>query len=358
MSGDPTEMRIAFVGDVFFGNQHPSLCGEILESFAACDATIINQEGPICDVFPSDNKKMLLHSFPEAAACLAAWGVTHATLANNHMFDHGIEGFEATQQALAGAGIEYCGAGMNATEASSPLILMKDDIRVGIIAATETRTHAILAGENSPGCGSLDRDRLEKDIRHLKRDIHHVILIPHWGYCDFTFPDIESVSLAETVLDFGASAVVGHHSHIPHGARRRNDGRFIAYSLGNFFFDYEHQSRKIQPTKEELSGTVLVLTFNRKSITEISWIFTHQNGKMITLDQQQNRATLLMCRNTPMKDLQNYPRFWKKQVALRFVRRFFFWLNPFQWRKIRLATIESLLIMAREFIRKSGGVEN
>jgi len=354
MSENRDVFRIAFVGDVFLGKQKPTLSNEILKIFASCDATIINQEGPICSSFQCDHKKMLLHSVPESSACLAAWGVTHATLANNHTFDHGVDGFYSTRQALVESGIDFFGAGMNFEEASSSSILKKKDIRIGIISGTEKRTNALLAGENSPGCRSLDRDQLEIDIRQLKMDTNHVLLIPHWGYCDYKFPDSESVSLAEAALDFGTSAVIGHHSHLLHGYRRRIDGRFVAYSLGNFFFDdHFFQVLGMTQKRDELLGAILVLTFNRESITDIDWFFTRQIGTVVLMDQQPDRTILLTQRSLPMTELQNYPRFWKKQVRLRFTRRFLFWLNPLHWKRFRLATIQSLLIMAREFVKKS-----
>lgn len=57
----------------------------------------------------------------------------------------------------------------------------------------------------------------------------------HWGTEKATEPDATQITLAHAAVDVGADLVVGHHPHVLQGIEKYN-GKYIAYSLGNFCF--------------------------------------------------------------------------------------------------------------------------
>ncbi len=65
-----------------------------------------------------------------------------------------------------------------------------------------------------------------------------VIVTPHWGEEYETTPRAQEKVLAHSILDAGATAILGSHPHVlqPMEKYKTQDGReaFIIYSLGNF----------------------------------------------------------------------------------------------------------------------------
>ena len=64
-------------------------------------------------------------------------GFDVVSLANNHVFDLGVEGLENTIKLLKENGIQYCGAGMNLKEASRPAIIECNGKTIAIFAYHE-----------------------------------------------------------------------------------------------------------------------------------------------------------------------------------------------------------------------------
>ena len=72
-------------------------------------------------------------------------------------------------------------------------------------------------------------------IRDARRMADIVIVNIHWGIEYATSPTVDQVRFARMMIDAGASAIIGHHPHIPHGVEIYRNAP-IAYSLGNFIF--------------------------------------------------------------------------------------------------------------------------
>ena len=278
------------------------------------------------------------------------------TLANNHVCDHGAEGLEETCQRLDKAGIDHVGAGKNLGQATQPGIVEIQGIRLGFLGYAWSETQATVATENGHGCAPLEGQLILSQIRELKTLVDHVIVMPHWGYCDYAYPTDFNVELGEKMLDAGASAVVGHHSHILHGHRKRNDGKLIAYSLGNFFFDeFKYAGKMVKSCGESAKGAVLKIELGTSELLDVQWHFTQQKDSRIEIDVRPFRKKEFAKRSEAVANLENYSAFWQKQVKKRMARRVLFWLNPFNWRKFKFATIRALGIMLKESVFRRKG---
>jgi len=265
------------------------------------------------------------------------------------MFDHGEEGFRSTCRALASREILFAGAGARVDEASRPLVLDCDGVRVGVIACAEATTQAQMATSESSGCNPLRFPHMAEQVSSVRAQAGVVVVVPHWGMCDYAYPPVDVVFHGERLLDAGADIVIGHHSHIPQGMRRRKDGKAIVYSLGDLFFDtYQAGNRKIAPTEENRKGLLLILELVEGKIASILPVFTRHCGTVVHEDTRAEREHELADRSGPLKWVECYPAHWRAVVRERLIRRVGFWANPAHWRYIRPATMQAALIMGRE----------
>lgn len=181
---------------------------------------------------PRDDK-LCLAGDPRYAQAFAAAGIDILTLANNHCLDFGPEGLAETRRYLDTAGIAALGAGSDLGEASQPLVVERNGLRVGFIAACHASTMpSAVATAHSPGVAPLEQGALLAAIAALKPAVDHVILLLHWGLEYAHYPTPEQVTLARRAVERGASAVLGHHSHSLQGIETYGGG-VIAYSLAN-----------------------------------------------------------------------------------------------------------------------------
>ena len=172
-------------------------------------------------------------SEPETAAALRSGGFDVVSLANNHIMDYGAEGLETTIAILEREGILHVGAGMDEAEARRPVVVERNGRRFGITACAMKGTHT--AGGGRPGAAPLD-DLVLDGIRSLGERTDTVVVSVHFGKIFTDFPTREDQAAARRMIDAGADAVIGHHSHVVQGIERYGKG-IIAYSLGEFIFD-------------------------------------------------------------------------------------------------------------------------
>jgi len=345
-------IRLAFLGDVFLGKQPAKLSSSLYEILNRCDQVIANLETPICKPSPIKSSKILLRSDPGTEKILPDWGITAVTFANNHIFDHGETGFKATCEALNIQRIRFAGAGMNRMDAARPLFFEIGSLRIAIIACTEYGTQAQVATANTPGCHHLDFPDIAAQIRYLKQKVNIVIVTPHWGYCDYSYPPQEVVENGEKLLEAGADMVIGHHSHVVQGMNQRKSGQFIAYSLGDFYFgDYDFRGHKVSATGENAKGVCLIVELSANMFPKVQKIYTRQHTDYIALDVDiEKRENEFQERSAPLHDLFNYPNYWREVVRKRLCRRLAYWMNPFNWKQMKLATFNALWIMIKQQI--------
>ncbi|MDO4475473.1 MAG: CapA family protein [Lachnospiraceae bacterium] len=184
---------------------------------ASDDITFGNLEGALSNGGTRKEKQFAFRGSPEYTAILTEGSVEAVTLANNHSADYGDQAYADTQTALEQAGIGWC---------SGEQISFRDvnGIRVALIG--------IYALEN----GTEKLGEVEQTIAAAKAQGAGLIVVGfHWSAEMAETPDDSMVTLAHAAIDQGADMVVGHHPHVLQGIEEYN-GKYIAYSLGNFCF--------------------------------------------------------------------------------------------------------------------------
>lgn len=171
---------------------------------------------------------------PESASMLECAQFDVLGIANNHIMDWGIEGLQTTQSTLAQQGICTVGAGMHLSEARRPVCIETNGIRIGFLAYCKASDRTALPGR--PGAAPIVVDQVCNDIDLLRPQVHHVVLLLHWGveYCDYPIPD--DALAGHRFIDAGATIVFGSHAHVPQGYELYKHG-VVFYGLGNFVYD-------------------------------------------------------------------------------------------------------------------------
>ncbi|WP_445715178.1 CapA family protein [Flavobacterium sp.] len=156
--------------------------------------------------------------------------------ANNHFKDYGWEGMKETYDSLRNHNINWVGSGENFEEASKVFYWEKNDIKFAFINIAENEWTTTT--DENPGCNPLDLVNVFNAIQEAKNKVDFVIVIVHGGHEHYELPSPRMKKWYRFFVDSGASAVIGHHTHIISGFEIYKEAP-IFYSLGNFCFDWE-----------------------------------------------------------------------------------------------------------------------
>jgi poly-gamma-glutamate synthesis protein (capsule biosynthesis protein) len=232
-----------FGGDVLLGGYYEIAAGESLSLafsrftlMADADIAMVNLENPVTTRGKKVPKPYNFRMHPGFLRTITDAGIDLVTIANNHVFDYGREGFFDTISYLDSAGIRHVGAGVDRDEAHKPVVMQVRGKRIGFLAYYGGR-EAPGAGKFSPGVARREPGRVTADILNLKNILRadYVVVNLHWGTEKADTPDLSQQAFARALIDAGADAVIGHHPHVLQGIEAYRSG-VIVYSLGNFVF--------------------------------------------------------------------------------------------------------------------------
>ena len=270
-------MRLFFCGDIMPGGVLPYqdvYIGEELRNYmSGFDFRIGTLEAAIGTDLSYDPIKMagrqnIIYARDEDFFRVKEMGFDVVSLANNHVWDLGEEGLKNTIRILKENNIKYCGAGLNLEEASQPAVIEKDGMTIAILAycmyGNKYLGYVELAGENKAGINPLDIEKVICDIKQAKQKFDKVFVMPHWGREYQYEPLPECVMMAKKMIDVGADAVLGSHTHQMQPLVNYK-GKPICYSMGNFLFPdfYMYPPRPIWYPKsiEEVKGITDVVGY-------------------------------------------------------------------------------------------------
>jgi poly-gamma-glutamate capsule biosynthesis protein CapA/YwtB (metallophosphatase superfamily) len=253
----PVVTTLTFVGDIMLGRgvaaANPLGAGRTLAPYAprlrSADIAVGNLESTLStDGRPRQGDDSFAAS-PSVVRDLERAGLDLLTLANNHTGDYGPRALRQTLDRIDHGGVARVGAGRNAAEAWSPVVLRRNGLSFGFLAFNAIG-ETPRATRRSPGAAELrmqprlgplndaDLARMTRSVHRLAADVDVVTVLPHWGdqYTHLAVRDQRKV--ARALVDAGADLVVGGHPHWVQGVAVR-ERAFVAYSLGNFVFDMD-----------------------------------------------------------------------------------------------------------------------
>lgn len=233
-------MRIALVGDIAaFGrhclHRHPDVVRRfdaIASLLRSHDLVIGNLETPFVDGERAVGYKSAhLRAHPANIELLCHLGITHVSLANNHIADYGERAFERTTRLLDQAGIGWFGVGRRA------LRLELRGERISLLGYCSLNTNPGLLGRKRRD--DLNILAVEEAVAALERnrdDGLFTIMAVHSGEEHVHFPSSDDVAFARGLARRFNLVYHGHHPHVVQGFEIVC-GSPLFYSLGNFIFD-------------------------------------------------------------------------------------------------------------------------
>ena len=152
-------ITLAVVGDFWVNRplprDEPGL-EMVLEKLRAADLSVCVLEMPLSRRGAPAEKIVRMRAPPERAEDLHHLGVDCVTIANNHMLDYGPDALLDTLEVLRKRRNPILGGGpKDIEEASHPLVLEAQGVRVSFLACAATLPLGSAAGEDRPGVNPL-----------------------------------------------------------------------------------------------------------------------------------------------------------------------------------------------------------
>lgn len=287
---------------------------ELKELIQSCDLKVVNFEVPLKPEIklPSQRRERFFQN-DDAPDFLRSLGFNLFSLANNHAFDWGDEGFKKTKVAL---GDDSFGAG-NYEEAFKVKVVEVNGAKIGFMAlsfAAYTGVFDDVTKHEGLGCAYINDLRVNHDIIEAKKHVDYLFILPHDGieYIDVPMP--ETIARYRDFIDYGADGVIAAHPHCPQGWEEYK-GKLVFYSLGNFFFNSKESYDFRADKPHWYEGLCVVMTIvdgrvswevvNTKNVDNIAIEIDHDN-KRIT----QNEKLCLY-----LKDKNEYDLYLRKVCA-------------------------------------------
>lgn len=251
---DSYDFTLAFAGDMnldenwstmqFYNQQengiYDCISEELIDEMNDADVMWINNEFTYSnDGKPMNGKAYTFRANPDRVGILQQLGVDIAGLANNHVYDYGKTALLDTFDTLRGAGISYVGAGHDLAEAMTPVYMEVEGKTIAYVAASRAEKNKMTpqATETEPGIlRCYDTELFLSEIREAREHADFVIACVHWGTEYSTILEEVQTTTGHEYIDAGADVVIGAHSHCLQGFEFYN-GKLIAYSLGNYWFN-------------------------------------------------------------------------------------------------------------------------
>ncbi len=205
----------------------------------AADIAVVNRKTCVSTRGrPWPGKEFTFRGTPRSLRTAASFaGVDVGSLANNHSLDYGRAAFADTLAYAERYGIRTVGGGANLGHARKPAILGRGGLRIAFLGFSDVRPPGFDAGPGRSGATPAFPRYIRTDVRRAARRADVVVVYFHWGIELDRSPTSRQRTLARVALGAGASVVLGAHPHVLQ-PRERRGSKFVAWSLGNFVFDW------------------------------------------------------------------------------------------------------------------------
>ena len=214
---------------------------------------VANLEGSIID---DPENTIGVYNSDETLDVLRALNIKAVSLANNHIQDRS-RSFNHTQESLKKYGIQFFGA--NRKEDNSTLwkeILIGTERYYFLSGAAYITgvTRKRNSNDSFASVNEIEYDGILNALREIRKKDKEakIICLFHWG-CELElYPYPADREFAKKLIDEGANAVIGCHSHCIQGLEIYKN-KPIVYGLGNFLFyqGYYWEGKLVFPSISE-----------------------------------------------------------------------------------------------------------
>ena len=260
-------IRIFFAGD-FCSKPSTSkinVSKELKDLIQSCDLKVVNFEVPLKpDIELPERKEERFFQNDDTPEFLRSLGFDLFSIANNHIYDWGEEGYKKTKEALGDAAF---GAG-DYNEAYQVKEVEIKGIKIGFLALSYFIIIQDIDRSEETSCAYINDLKVNHVIIEAKKRLDFLFIICHDGieYVDAPMP--ETIARYRDLIDYGADGIVGSHPHCPQGWEEYK-GKPIFYSLGNFFFNSKEDTLYRATNRAHwYEGRCVVLSVEDK---QLSW---------------------------------------------------------------------------------------
>jgi poly-gamma-glutamate capsule biosynthesis protein CapA/YwtB (metallophosphatase superfamily) len=216
--------------------------GNVLPLLQSTDVNIINLETTLTYSNNEVPKVFNFKASPDKVNVLTKAHITAVNLANNHILDYSEEGLFETIENLEAARILHTGAGSNYRAAATPVIMERNNIRIGLQGFTDNEpAWKALADRSGTNYINIASKRQQSDVlsslASLSEQVDLLIVSIHWGPNMKEKPDEAFIEFAHAMVDNGAGLIHGHSAHNFQGIEVYGHG-VILYDTGDFIDDY------------------------------------------------------------------------------------------------------------------------
>lgn len=228
-------MKLLILGDLFYDYDYIAEDIYHISNYIKNENynVILNLEGPITNNHKRKIEKRGEHLCQSKSVLdvLSILNVKGVTLSNNHTFDYLEDGYKDTVKVLEENNIQYTGVVKSNREKPKCIkVTDKDDV-YEIYAGTDPFEESFCRSK-TVGC-ALISDLLVNGIN--ERSNSKKIAFLHTGFEYNTVPTIRTIKECRKLVDNGFDIVICSHPHIVQPYEEYK-GKFIFYSLGNFYF--------------------------------------------------------------------------------------------------------------------------
>ena len=258
----------------------------LVNRLRAADILFVNNEFTFSDKGEKQAQKTYtFRANPANVSVYKELGVDVASIANNHIYDYKADAMRDTIVTIEGAGIACIGGGENIAQAKKAAYFRINGKVIAFIAAGRAEPWFETPTAGKEKLGILDAygsDNCVNAIKDAAANSDYVFVYVHWGTENSHNTSGEQITEGKRYIDAGADAVIGAHSHILQGMDFYK-GRFIAYSLGNFWFNLK-----------ELQSGYLELVIDENGKIQPQFIPCQTNGgkTFIENDESKRNSTL------------------------------------------------------------------
>ncbi len=243
----PMPASVCFTGDVMlsrgvrgdiekYGVEYPF--ANIKSTLEKFKYRFINLECPITPLKHPPNKPFSFRADSGVVEALKFAGITHATLANNHIDDQTKAGATDTYNILSENGIVPIGLKLDRSASCLPAEIVLSNRKIVVFGALGIKMDC----SNIWYC----RDSVfQQSVAAYKKKnpSAFVICYFHWGVEYQRFPSHDQMEVARKMIDLGADMIIGHHPHVIESIQYYK-GKLILFSLGNLVFDQHDPDAK------------------------------------------------------------------------------------------------------------------
>lgn len=271
---------------------------------ADADISSVNFEGTLCGA-PYGSSFSAPQSMAQA---LQRAGVDLVQMANSYSIKQGLSGLTSSIDSIHAAGMEPLGVYKDQaafSQGKGYTIRMVDGIKLAFVAFTKGMDGMTLpaGSENCVNVLYTDYDSVyqEVDTKRITSILEHVekekpdlvIALLHWGSEFNNTISSSQEAIASLMFQNGVDAIIGTHSHYVQKMELDPDtGRFIAYSLGDFFSDAQRAGSEysvildLEITKDNATGQTAITGYSYTPIFTV-----RETGKPLKVVQISQAMT-------------------------------------------------------------------